>query len=1063
MTDTSFDIFEEGLQDKILKLCENIKSSDELELSFGSKNYPLSLYNFNNLLKYIKFKKTDTTNLVQENIIDVLYNYDPKSNSSYRISISGFDQINTFIHNNSLLKNHMIFAKLVRAYISQDKNSSDTKIEIINKIKPRNKMIQFNDYNIKIKLSEERNDIDKSILNQFLTLNEHERLNIGFRLKQRASLILEDNEIYTYRIDITDVKTAININDLNIASNYELEVDVTFKKNIKDIKKIISRLAADTYKLEQFVQESKLLTTINERKIIIDQLQKLAYTDETEQYKDLPAMQVASVDIQHVLDIIPGRYSITDKADGDRYFLIFSNENVYLISNALSIKKIRENIGKEYDKTIIDGEYVYISTHKKFVFLAFDILFLKGEDIRNEEQLVNRLEKMYSVINYLSNTNIELKIFNDKYDIDNIINFYKKNAIDHIKKLNKLLEKENENQLIFGKYFIVPQTVGKQFDIYTLTAMLYDLYNSNTKIKNPYSLDGIVFTPLQQKYTRNLRDIKYKMLKWKPNNKNSIDFYITFLKNHDTNNIETVYDRVNESIETKLDTEKLRETDFNLNEFTNLKSSRPVYQIITLNVGRIRNNQEQPQPFMPLNDTELSQAYIYLKDGAPRDSNGNILQDKTVVEFIYNDDETVGNKFRWIPLRTRFDKTEAVQKYSRKYGNNEDIANRIWDSINHPITIEDLKLLGNSETADKEINLLKNRITKESISLSRREDKYYQLKTLLGKPLRYFHNWIKSNMIYSYCSQKTLMDLSVIAIDVLDIGIGRGGDLMKFFTPKVKSVVGIDKDAAGIFASSDGAISRYIAFKRKLPVFPRMSFMVADAGIKFDYENQSKLGDINEQNAKTMKQIFGINDKSQKHYTFDVFNVQFVIHYLLENKNTWDNFCYNINKYLRQYGYILITTLDGDMVDKEFKDGHIKHEHILEDGTSELLYDITKKYSNTSIKKLVGDENLGLAIDVHLPIFMEENVYRTEFLVKPSFLINELKTKCGMRLVETESFQNLYYVYEQFFKTTAQFESKLETRKFFADTKQFYNSDDVLAKGWFEYSKLNRYYIFQKL
>ena len=68
-----------------------------------------------------------------------------------------------------------------------------------------------------------------------------------------------------------------------------------------------------------------------------------------------------------------------------------------------------------------------------------------------------------------------------------------------------------------------------------------------------------------------------------------------------------------------------------------------------------------------------------------------------------------------------------------------------------------------------------------------------------------------------------------------------------------------------------------------------------------------------------------------------------------------------------------------------------------------------------------------------------------------------------MRLVETELFQNLYYVYEEFFEKTANYESKLETRKFFNDVKMFYDKKDEITKDWYEYSRLNRYYIFQKI
>ena len=52
--------------------------------------------------------------------------------------------------------------------------------------------------------------------------------------------------------------------------------------------------------------------------------------------------------------------------------------------------------------------------------------------------------------------------------------------------------------------------------------------------------------------------------------------------------------------------------------------------------------------------------------------------------------------------------------------------------------------------------------------------------------------------------------------DILDIGMGRGGDILKFFTSRVKSYVGIDPDYHGIYSSStDGALSRLKTFKRK--------------------------------------------------------------------------------------------------------------------------------------------------------------------------------------------------------------------------------------------------------
>lgn len=1055
----SFNFFQPELNDIILKLCNNINADSELEFSFGSYDNPITLYTFNKLLQYIKYKKTDNMKLIKENTLDVLYKYDIANNSIYRITISEMDNINTFIQNNILLKNHIIFTRLIHNFMNQNKNDPN-KLLLINKIKPKNSLIKFDNYNIRLKLSDEKKDINQSILKNLISLDDKEKFNIGFRLKQRASLIIDDNDLYTLRIDVTDVKRLTTLNDFNNPSIYELEIDVTFKSSIDNtkLKKLLLILFKEVYDIERFIQESNLIITIQETKMINELLQKLLYTTDSEKYKDLPAMTVSTVEVTHILDTIPGKYSITDKADGERCFLLIANSSAYVIATSSQIaKKVKENIDSKYDNTIIDGEYIYIPEYKKYVFLAFDLLILNGTDIRTDELLLNRITKLYSIISGISGKNVTIKIYDGLYNLSNIVQFYKLNAIEHMATLNKLLKKSDDSQIIYCKYFIFPQAVGKQYDIYSLATMLYSLYNDGVELNNPYILDGLIFTPLQQIYTRNVREITYKMLKWKPINKNSIDFYITFLKNPDTGIIETVYDRT----EQKIDETQPKSEDMNLNDYID-KPAMQVYQIATLHVGRFKNGQETPVPFTPdKNSTDINQAYIIVTNGMPRDIEGNVIQDKTVVEFAY--DSTQQSKFKWIPLRTRFDKTEFIRKFNRKYGNAEEIANRNWNSIQNYVSIEDLKLLSNEKTSEEQVKLLKSKITTKSFQLISAEDKYYQLNTKnIGRPLRDFHNWIKSNIIYSYCSPKTLQDNTKVSIDVLDLGIGRGGDLMKFFTPKVKSIVGVDNNTANIYASSDSAISRLQEHKRKFPWFPKTSFVVADAGVKLDYENQSKSLSSNNENIKLNKQIFGNDEYSSNHNMFDVFNIQFMIHYLLENEQKWNGFCHNINKYLRKYGYVLISTLDGVLVNNAFKNNHITASHINDDGTSIVLYDIIKKYQDIDFNKLDVKNNLGITIDVHLSMFMNQDKYMPEYLVNPKFIINELKSKCNLRLIETDTFQNLFHVYENFFKYTANFESNLKTRKWFNDSKGIYN-DDELTKKWFAYSKIHRYYIFQKM
>ena len=64
-------------------------------------------------------------------------------------------------------------------------------------------------------------------------------------------------------------------------------------------------------------------------------------------------------------------------------------------------------------------------------------------------------------------------------------------------------------------------------------------------------------------------------------------------------------------------------------------------------------------------------------DNVIRDCEGDIIQDNSVVEFYYNKDSDIPLDFRWIPLRTRHDKIDSINKFKRKYGNNSNIANFI--------------------------------------------------------------------------------------------------------------------------------------------------------------------------------------------------------------------------------------------------------------------------------------------------------------------------------------------------------------------------------------------------
>ena len=178
----------------------------------------------------------------------------------------------------------------------------------------------------------------------------------------------------------------------------------------------------------------------------------------------------------------------------------------------------------------------------------------------------------------------------------------------------------------------------------------------------------------------------------------------------------------------------------------------------------------------------------------------------------------------------------------------------------------------------------------------RQENKYYQEKSILAASMRDYHNFIKSNIIYTYCALK----YNKKSLDILDIGCGRGGDINKFYHSRVGSYIGIDLNYANLFSASDSATSRYNNFKKKFPNFTNMKFIQASASIEFNYNNQFPIiGNMSDENKKLLINTFGENSKSTNYKTFDIMNIQFSIHYYFENDNSLNNFLNNVKKYLR--------------------------------------------------------------------------------------------------------------------------------------------------------------------
>jgi hypothetical protein len=1037
--------------EKIKNLFKKMTKTSEFEFIFFSKRdkkFTLTLEKYISLLKFLtKRSLIDKTKILLGNQITMDISYNPDKETSYRCTLENKETVDKYMRKLSTANNHVILKNLVSLASKKD---NDKNISVMKKAKNAEETIDIDDLFMRVRMSDEV-DLDKKELAMLTSLDETAMDNIIIRFKERTSLFIIKTDNSHVKIDLTVTRTENRYEKINSSiPRYELEIEAMSDKVDT---KYLETMFSETEILFKVLQQSNFIISRSESEKVIEQYKELLIVPEISSYENaLYGRQPVSLEIQYV-EQLSNKYAVTDKADGERHFLVILNKHVYLINKNLDVKDTGIILTKEqekYNNSVVDGELIFLKN--RHVFLVFDCLFNGGNDVRKILRLEDRLVNADEIINncfifgkqtgYKYASPPEQKVF----DLDKLINFHR----DQIKKmfdnLNHDIEIEKKMLLVRRKYFI--HALGaKPWEIYSYSSMIWNSYTNDSEIKCPYILDGLIYQPNDQAYVAEKKNSKYSDYKWKPPEKNSIDFYIEFVKDN-TGTILTVYDNSYDDIG---DTHN----DDNIGE-KRIKNQN--YKICKLFVGQAVGKKQSPVPFK--DDQDLHEAYLLLKDGEVRDIEGNMLSDKTVVEFYYNTTPGISNKFRWVPLRTRYDKTENVIKHQQGYGNYITTAENTWKSISNPILMTDFDELAKGNNPDKNIyfydkklDSLRKRIGHELILSSAKENSYFQKTSNLAKPMRAFHNFMKDDLIYTFCH--SMYDNKQRS--VLDIGVGKGQDNMKYYYAKVKFVVGIDIDREALKNPLDGAISRYNKFKNK-PGFPKMYYIQADFNSELNYDEQFKsLKGMDSDNKQLMEKFFSKEPNSRT--LFDIISAQFSFHYGLRDNETFTNLKKNINDYLRNDGYLMITTFDAEKVRALMKDkDKFTQEYTDENGNVQTLFEIVKKYQDVPDDVIMGTGN---TIDMYMSWFMNEGTYQPEYLVDSRFLVEELKKDCDLDLVTTDSFENQYNIHKDFFLNYAQYEANPETKKNFFKIAEFYKSNSV-NDGCKIFTHLERFYVFRK-
>lgn len=987
----------------IENIYKDIKDNEILKILF--KNDKIGITNC------IRYYINKNIKYQRNNILHI--NYSHANNINYLIDINDLENINTYINFFKSNPNNVIINSLSSNII--DENINYYKIETTS----NNYMLSDLDLEFKVIKKDQLDNNEKTVIQNLKNFDKYE---ITFNLTDKISFQIYSDNFCEITVIINSFNKSNFINKLSKATlDYNIHIEVTAKKKLNTVKyhKIIMN---EIYTILKILNRTNIILRNSYKdKVLLKYSQEMFQKNSIQ--KVFGSRKPISVDIRAILYEIPKMYSVTDKIDGERHLLFIDGKNVLLISSNLDVKHTGISLSNDnFNKTIIDGELII--KKNKHIFMAFDILFLNKMDLRKKYNLNQRLSYLYK---FMKNClNITVNNSTNLTNMTDIKKFYSKNMDSYISELNKTIEL-SDNFVIWYKYYIFPKGIEEN-EIFIYTNLLWNKFNNNI-VKLPYKLDGIIYTPINIEYIYTQNDtskgIKQNIheYKLKPVSNITIDFYIEFEKDNKTGKFIKIFDKT---------------------------ISNNYYYKCNLFVNDISNHQHHiPVPFRKDNNDHFT--YIPIINNIIKDEEGTIISDKSIVEFKYKNDNP--EHFRWIPLKVRSDKTETIHKFKKNYGNNMLTAYYIWEIIQNPITFEDIGILA-TDKYNTYVNKLKKSIT------SGVNNQYYEHKTGLVLPMRAFHNYIKEAIIAIYCAPYITPNY-LKRKTILDIGIGRGGDLLKLYNAGIDKIVGIDIDDSS-FNIPNGTYDKYKRIKSNsksiLPILSKKNlnknieavFIKADASNELTVTTQEKIfSSMTNKNKELIKNHI-------ENTKFDIINCQFTIHYMFKAEETVKNFFNNVNKSLKIHGYLLITCFDGEILDKKLTEskGTFNISYTNNKGNQVSLFNIEKIYNKNK-------NNFGLSVNVMNNLYSSTG--KIEYLVMKNTLINYAKEFANLELVESDSFYNFYELNRQsinYIKNNNDYDDKIKSR--IDNLYKFYNFESMLDQDSLEFSKLNRYYVFMK-
>jgi SAM-dependent methyltransferase len=514
----------------------------------------------------------------------------------------------------------------------------------------------------------------------------------------------------------------------------------------------------------------------------------------------------------------------------------------------------------------------------------------------------------------------------------------------------------NGRLIALSKFVKSVKTEGFQIEekIYKIPTDQLTIYDAckeiwDSKSTFRYAVDGLIFTPTKAPYPKRAGTWT-ALFKWKPEEFNSIDFLVRVEKDERGVDIRMPY--------------QLASTNQMIQ-----------YKILTLFVGRTEGGIYKPVEFNPAGMTADMAKYVN-RANIPVDENNRMFAtdlftkkkteifDNTIVEFVYN--KRVNKKFAWTPIRVRTDKTSRYHAGEPLYGNNERVANDIWNNIQKPVS-EDMIMNG-----------IVPEYFDEQEAKTESESYYGCMEYEPNKriPMQNFHNLVvKADLI---------KDVAMGTQTLLDLACGKGGDLSKWTGAGILQVVSIDISKPCI----DYARDYYEKFTpKKGQTKPKVVYTWGDSSNLMFPNYDIAL-------SKDSRRILTENVPSK--YMFDTVSCQFCLHYFFENEDKLRRLLQNVADNLKDGGHFIGTCFDGARVDEMFK---VRKSKVVNGSIGDRpVWSMERLY--TTAKKGMFDR----AVDVLVKSIGEKH---KEYLVNFETL-EAIAAEYNLKKVRVEEFGKLY-------------------------------------------------------